>query len=324
MHGPIDDELKPRPSTLAEIRESLAHSLKWEADRKPAPAELPVSHPTERGVRGFLGEEHLAREATARGEIILDGPRGIEDWNKSGPDLITLAENEHGLVLRFYDNKAYTNERNVSSVEALEKNFDAKVKQFAEDCSAAAKDPARPPSEQRLLDTVAKLAAENKVERWVANSGGAAKGVTARLAANDFRFTDTAGGPSTNERASTHRSADGVQKLAGPRAASEVQSQTPSGRESRGADSAVAARPENVRQALSEIRWTAPATRAPAGGTVARGPAAEAPRGPLTISSQSAGCDQPAPRAPSAPQVAPSPSSPPPTSHPGFPGRGCC
>ena len=172
----------PRPfSGMAEINNALSGALNWDPNVQPTGHSLPHSHPTQFGTRGYLGEDHLARTAAARGEIILDAPVGVEDWNAPGPDLVTIAETKNDLVLKFYDNKAYKSYRNVSTVDSLDKNFDANCKVLRAQWTKISQDPTRPEAQQRLCATAMKLFDGERYERVVTNSGGLAKGISESL-----------------------------------------------------------------------------------------------------------------------------------------------
>jgi len=192
MDSQAHEEPRRTFATMPEIRDSVAKSLDWNADSRPASDTLRLSHPTNNGVRGFLGEEHLARTAAMRGEIILDGPVGIEDWNARGPDLVTLAETKDGLVLKFYDNKARTNESRISAVDALDKNFAVNCERLRSEWAKTVADPIRPEAQQRLFATAIELLDARIYERVATNSGGVATGVTDRVASRDVSFQNTA------------------------------------------------------------------------------------------------------------------------------------
>jgi len=183
----------PQTPTLAQIREDLARDLKWDPKLTPAFVELPHPGLTERAIRGYVGEDHLARTAVARGEVILDGPVGIEDWNKGGPDLVTLAEKPDGLVVKFYDNKATTTRKNVSSVPALNQNFEASLAEYREEWSRLAIDPTRTAAEHKLFATAGKLVDEGRISRIVTNFAGRVEGTTDRVVQAGLEFEDLAG-----------------------------------------------------------------------------------------------------------------------------------
>ncbi len=174
---------RPAPPRLEDIRAALA-SETWNDNLTPAFA--PIAHPriTDRMGRGFYGEDILARTVTGRGEIILDYGSGIEDVNKGGPDLVTLAEDERGLYVKCYDNKAYSTRNKVSEVSSLGRNFDKNLEALRADWRRIAADAQRTDSERALfgaaLDALDDEAGP-RLERVVTGANGRVVGPGERL-----------------------------------------------------------------------------------------------------------------------------------------------
>jgi hypothetical protein len=107
---------------------------------------------------------------------------------------VTLAETKDGLVVKFYDNKAYSHPRNVSSVDSLDRNFQRGLSALKEQWADASKKEDCPPAVQELLRIAGDLVEAGKYERVVTNSGGQATGVTERLASARIGFEPTSRG----------------------------------------------------------------------------------------------------------------------------------
>src|SRR5271165_108352 len=105
---------------LTELKARLLGGLKYDEDAAPEAVSISKIHATQKQASGWLGEEGMARIVDRRGEIVLD-VGNVESVNQGGPDLVTLAEGSDGhLKVRFYDNKAYSSDKNIGKVSALE------------------------------------------------------------------------------------------------------------------------------------------------------------------------------------------------------------
>jgi len=180
------------PPRLADLRRELGAAVTWNPDLSPEPATIRHTRMTERGGRGFYGEDQLARAASSRGEIILDCGSGPEGWNQHGPDLVTLAEAADGrLVVKFYDNKAYSAERNVSAVGALNRTLDlgGYVNEWKDHL---AKGDSLSPAARKMFEAAIEVVETDptRIERVVSNWNGRASGVTDRIAGDGIGFED--------------------------------------------------------------------------------------------------------------------------------------
>ncbi len=184
-----------RVPTLAELREELAQIVKWDPGLTPAFAEFPQVKGAAKGGRGTSGEDLLARTAVARGEIILNGQVGVEDWNNRGPDLVTLAERPDGLVVKFYDNRASTATENAFSVPPLNRAFEDNLAGYREEWSRLAIDPARSEAEHKLFAAATKTLDEGRTSRVVTTYAGRVEGVTDRVVQSGVEFEDLARHP---------------------------------------------------------------------------------------------------------------------------------
>lgn len=189
-----DDATRRMPS-LENLRDDLANAP-WTHELRPVFEPIPHPRVSDRLGRGFYGEDIMARAVAARGEIILDYGSGIEDSNKGGPDLVTLAEDERGLVVRLYDNKALTTRKNISDVSALDQNLEANVAALQAEWKGIVDDPSRTDAERRLfaaaLDAVNDETAK-RIDLVLANANGRVEGVTDRIAAKGMILEDFAG-----------------------------------------------------------------------------------------------------------------------------------
>ena len=185
------DATSRRHPTVADLKEGLAAALKWNADLTPTPAfaTIPTRNPTERGLRGFHGEDMAARAAVQRGEILLDCGVGLEDWNKGGPDVVTLAEREGSLVIKFYDNKAYTSSDVIYGASALTRTLDGNITRFRTEWGDLAKN-APTEGERRLYETVCDLIDDGKIAKVITNVNGRLERMGERLAEAGVEFED--------------------------------------------------------------------------------------------------------------------------------------
>jgi hypothetical protein len=194
-----EDNLNPQPQThseLAELRMRLSAELNWQPDKPPhANSTLQSVSLSERSGRGFYGEDLMLRTLSERGEIILDAGRGPEDVNKGGPDAVTLAENEDGkLVLKFYDNKAYSTQINVSSVSSLDRTFENSLRHFKQEWGRlATPDSECTPAQRDLFGKALELIDGRHYECWVTNYNGKVTRVSNRLSDSGIGFEDMQG-----------------------------------------------------------------------------------------------------------------------------------
>ena len=185
---------------LADIREALSNA-EWSIELTPAFAEIAHPKVNDKITRGYYGEDQLARFVTGRGELILDYASGIEDTNKGGADLVTLAEDEHGdLIIKFYDNKAFSTSTAVSHVSALDKNLATNVDAVREALLKCAEQEGRNDAERMLFSAAAQLIDEDRLKCVVTNCNGKVDHLTARLDGTRIEFEDVAGKLATPPR----------------------------------------------------------------------------------------------------------------------------
>ena len=195
MPGIFDEPEQPerRTPTLADLRADLA-ATSWNDNLTPAFEPIPQPSLPQKQKQGFLGEDLMARTATGRGEIILDYASGIEDTNKGGADLVTLAEKEGELCVVLYDNKAVKADA-VGSVTALRANRDANIESLRTRWQDIVADDRRAPAEVALFrEALSCLDAQPpRVDLVVTNHNSLATRLTSSVEADGIRFEDMAG-----------------------------------------------------------------------------------------------------------------------------------
>jgi len=174
---------------LDRLRDELQRGLHYDENQPPTSVTHPGGKIPERAGRGIYGEDLLARTAVGRGEIVLDAGAGTEDWNKGGPDLVTLAEAEDGgLEVKFYDNKAATGREKVSRVPSLTKTFDNSLGKYREEWGKLAKDPTRTAAEHELFERAVGLVKQDRYSLVLTNHAGRVSGMTERVEDAGIKF----------------------------------------------------------------------------------------------------------------------------------------
>jgi len=178
--------------SLEELKRRLRTGLNYDESAVPEEASIRIFHPTQNQAKGWVGEDGLARIAARRGEIILDVGSGIEQVNQGGPDLVTLAERPDGqLVVRFYDNKAFAGDDNISRVSALEHTFERNRALYESEWKRFAADESRPAAERELCARAAELIKDpTSYDRVVANWLGRSEDLTRALKDRGIIFED--------------------------------------------------------------------------------------------------------------------------------------
>jgi hypothetical protein len=195
MPGIFDEPEQPprRTPTLQDLRADLAAAA-WNDDLKPA--FEPIPHPSlpQKQKQGFFGEDLMARTAASRGEIILDYGSGIEDTNKGGADLVTLAEKDGQLCVTLYDNKAVKSDA-IRSVTALRANRDANIEALKEKWQEVVADERRAPSEVALFQEALSCLNDHppRIDLVVTNHNSLATRLSSTIEAEGIRFEDMAG-----------------------------------------------------------------------------------------------------------------------------------
>jgi hypothetical protein len=195
MGNPFDvSEPERRSPTLQDLRADLA-ATEWDLELTPAFEPIPNPSITQEQKQGFFGEDLMARTAVGRGEIILDYASGIEDTNKGGADLVTLAEKDGKLCVVLYDNKALSSDT-VKSVTALQEHRDANIARLKANWETiVADEQGRKPAEIALFKEALACVDDRppRVDLVVTNHNSVVTGLSNKIQADGIRFEDMAG-----------------------------------------------------------------------------------------------------------------------------------
>lgn len=192
FHVPEPERRTPR---LEDLRADLAAAQFSNALKPGQDSIKPVSLSPDTK-QGYFGEDQLVRTASGRGEIILDYASGIEDTNKGGADLVTLAERDGELTVVMYDNKSLSKE-SISSVTALRENFDKNLEDMRAHWEDIVKDSNRSPAEIALFQAALDCAGAEppRVDRVVTNANSAVSRISGSLEVEGIKFENLAGNP---------------------------------------------------------------------------------------------------------------------------------
>jgi len=146
---------------------------------------------TEALKKGNFGER-MAMDALAKdGHEIVCGKMDIKGTNQGGIDIVTLKDG----ILYAVDNKAFTTGKNVSSVSALEKNFEQNIGAIRSEFSRYAADPARSELERQRFTQAIDAIDKGNVQKMIttaafAEDGKMSVGITTKLENKGFIFKD--------------------------------------------------------------------------------------------------------------------------------------
>ncbi len=141
--------------------------------------------------QGNFGER-MATDALAQdGHDIMYAKPDIKGTNQGGIDIVTMKDG----VLYAVDNKAFTTGKNVSSVSALDKNFEQNIAAIRSEFAGHAADPANSELARQKFTQAVEAIDKGNVQKMVttaafAEDGKMSVGITSKLENKDFTFHD--------------------------------------------------------------------------------------------------------------------------------------
>jgi len=192
--------------TLAELREQYADAARYDVPPEQVEAAVDASinsgaptpaQPYQVGTRlsrGFVGEENQAQYQQQQGEMIVEVKLDPKQTNQGGFDNVSIGEDAQGqLTLYVTDNKAWNSGREVSSVSALEQNYQQNLADLRERMVATANDPSLPADQRQLAGLAVELIDAGQVQPRVSNAGAVSNRPATGVKNPRLEFQDTHG-----------------------------------------------------------------------------------------------------------------------------------
>jgi Holliday junction resolvase-like predicted endonuclease len=235
--------------------------------------------------QGNFGEKMATDALAQQGHDILDFKPDIKGTNQGGIDIVTMKDG----VVYAVDNKAYTTGNNVSSVSALDKNFNKNIATVREKFEGFANDPNRTPAEREKFAQAVEAIRDGRVQKLVttaafARDGKMTTGISAPLQNKQFQYQDVS--PQANLGAAATEAGGAAKQGQGlaPRPVA-----TEAAPQSGLAASGSAPRPEATQTATRPSSNSGEAPRPAASSAPSRGVAGGAPIGPGGSAGQTQG-----------------------------------